>query len=105
MFLGPVFWMELRARARRKRAYVARVAITAGLSTVVCIPYLEFITLRSRVAGPITIRQLAELGQQMFAAYVIAQFMLLLFLAPAYCAAQSRPIASGACSIWCSPRD
>jgi len=85
MFLGPVFWMELRARARRLRFFAARILITTGLSAVVCLPYLSFIEQRQR-GTTATIQELAELGQQMFAAYAVAQFLVLLILAPAYCA-------------------
>ncbi|MBI2824218.1 MAG: ABC transporter permease subunit [Planctomycetia bacterium] len=104
MFLGPVFWMEARTRARRRRFFVARVLVAAGLSAVLAVVYWNFDQQRAvnqyaRVNTPTgvqmvnvstrdrnSIAELARLGGEMFQTYAITQFGLLLLLAPVYCA-------------------
>ena len=108
--LGPVFWMELRTRSRRRRLFAARTLGTAGLSLVLAVVYFNFqwdqsldrVKAVRTASGGITyvavpqsaadsgyrasIQRLAELGAEMFRAYAVGQFILLLLIAPVYCA-------------------
>jgi ABC-type transport system involved in multi-copper enzyme maturation permease subunit len=102
--------MELRTRSRRRRLFVARTLGTIGLSLVLTIVYFNFrwdtaarptrpvrtssgqIVYQYVAPEPIgpdgrqSIRQLAQLGAQMFCTYAICQFFLLLVITPVYCA-------------------
>jgi len=110
--LGPVFWMEMHTRSRRRVLFVMRTLAAVGLSTVLAVVYFNFHwdTLHGPKAmrqvrtssgqimyvpiGQIgaggelrhTIQQLARLGGELFRAYAVAQFILLLLITPVYCA-------------------
>jgi ABC-type transport system involved in multi-copper enzyme maturation permease subunit len=111
--LGPVFWMELHTRSRRRRLFALRTLATIGLSLVLAVVYYNFVLeqqlgspnryvpvrtvngqiiydrVQPRPIGPggrLSIQQLAELGGKLFQAYAIGQFILLVGIAPIYCA-------------------
>ena len=109
--------------------FAARTLGTAGLALVLLLVYLNFEsdtapqTVMKRMRTPSgqivyaqtrrepigpgnrhSIRQMAELGSEMFRSYAVGQFIMLLAIAPVYCAAASREIASGGCSRWCFSR-
>ena len=41
--LGPVFWMELHTRSRRRRLFALRTLATIGLSLVLVVVYYNFV--------------------------------------------------------------
>ena len=112
--LGPVFWMEMRTRSRRRVLFVIRTLAAVGLSTVLAVVYFNFHwdtvqgqhvvrqvrnssgkviyararVQQARVGGELghTIQQLARLGGELFRAYAVAQFVMLLLITPVYCA-------------------
>lgn len=86
MFPGPVFWMELRGRARRPRFYIARTLFLAGLTGLVIFAYLDFDAGNvSHVRGR-SLAELARLGDQMFRSYALGLAIALALLTPVYCA-------------------
>jgi len=84
--LGPVFWMELRTRARRRRLYFGRAIVTAGLSVILGMIYVNFDLSHAELSYHSSLSELARLGSQMFTAFSIGQFVAMLLLAPVYCA-------------------
>ena len=99
-------------RSRRRRLFALRTLATIGLSLVLVVVYYNFVmeqlgtTNRYRAVrtsngqvvytnvqpqgigpgGRLNIQQLAELGGKLFQAYAIGQFILLVGIAPIYCA-------------------
>jgi ABC-type transport system involved in multi-copper enzyme maturation permease subunit len=84
--LGPVFWMELRTRARRRRLYFGRAIVTAGLSVILAMIYVNFDLSRAELNYHSSLHELARLGGLMFTAFSVGQFVTMLLLAPVYCA-------------------
>lgn len=84
--LGPVFWMELRIRARRRRLYFGRALVTAGLSIILAMIYVNFDLSQAEQSYHAGLQELARLGGLMFTAFSVGQFVAMLLLAPVYCA-------------------
>ncbi|HEY2838418.1 MAG TPA: hypothetical protein VGJ26_04690, partial [Pirellulales bacterium] len=84
--LGPVFWMELRTRARRRRLYFGRSVVTGALSVILAMIYVNFDLSYAQGSYHNSLSELARLGAMMFSAFSVGQFVTMLLLAPVYCA-------------------
>ena len=61
--------MELRIRARRRRLYFGRALITAGLSVILAMVYVNFDLSRAELSYHSGLQELARLGGIMFSAF------------------------------------
>jgi ABC-type transport system involved in multi-copper enzyme maturation permease subunit len=88
MLPGPVFFHELRAVARRKRAYALRVLIGLFLLYIVVAPWYEGNSLVYSSAGDdgLSPHEMATIGTGLFAAMLWLQGFVILFLTPAFLA-------------------
>lgn len=88
MLPGPVFFHELRAVARRKRAYALRVLIGLFLLYIVVAPWYNGNSLVYSSAGNdgFSPHEMARIGTGLFAAILWLQGVMILFLTPAFLA-------------------
>jgi ABC-type transport system involved in multi-copper enzyme maturation permease subunit len=93
MIVGPVFWMEMKAGGRRARHYATRAFFVSVIFAIVVAAWFAFVSQRYVRFGvvvssltPLAPHEIAELGHQIFSAYTIAQFLLVVFFAPLYTA-------------------
>jgi ABC-type transport system involved in multi-copper enzyme maturation permease subunit len=95
MILGPVFWMEMRTASRRARHYATRAFFVSVIFTIIFAAWYSFQVHRggrfSAPAGngvwmPLKPHELPQLGHNIFSAYSVAQFLVVVLLAPLYTA-------------------
>ena len=88
MLPGPVFFHELRAVSRRKRAYALRVLIGLFLLYVVVTPWYRGNSLVYSSAGNVGFspHEMAMIGIGLFTAILWLQGLIILFLTPAFLA-------------------
>src|SRR5689334_18347806 len=88
MLPGPVFFHELRAVSRRKRAYALRVLIGLFLFYTVVAPWYRGTSLvySSPKSDGYSPHEMAMIGTGLFAAILWLQGVLILFLTPAFLA-------------------
>ena len=84
MILGPVFRMEMRSCARRPRHFASRVLFALAVLTAAAITRYSYVAAGGFSGGPLAPADLADLGQAIFAAYAVTQFVLAVLVAPLY---------------------
>ncbi len=77
---NPVIVKELRSRMRGRRAFVVLTVYLAGMSAMILLVYLAYVTASGNSFGPSN----RQAGKALFAAIVGVQALLVIFIAPTF---------------------